>query len=77
MANVIDELRMASRRQPFHTFTIHLSDGGSITVRHPEMVIFPPQGELIVWTPEDIHWVEPGHIARISYASPRRRSSSA
>ncbi len=34
-----DELLAALRRQPFQSFRVHVSDGSSYEVRHPEMML--------------------------------------
>jgi hypothetical protein len=35
----VEDLRAALRRQPFEPFRIHTTDGRSVEVRHPEMML--------------------------------------
>lgn len=39
----VDELRKMLRAQPFRPFEIHLADGRSLPVNHPEVVAIVPQ----------------------------------
>ncbi len=39
----IEELTRLFKRQPFRPFTIHMSDGSSYTVTHPDQVILTPR----------------------------------
>ncbi len=36
-----DQLREFVRRQPFEPFTIHLADGSSFKISHPETLVLP------------------------------------
>jgi hypothetical protein len=50
----VKSIREYCEEKPFRPFTIHLSDGRSIPVQHPEMVLYPPNGqELIVYQPDN------------------------
>ena len=39
-----DTIREMSRRVPFAPFTIHMTDGQAIPVRHPAMLLISPGG---------------------------------
>lgn len=42
-----DELNAALRRQPFMAFRIHMTDGRSFDVRHPEMCMVTPRTAVV------------------------------
>jgi hypothetical protein len=44
----IEQLRNAHRALPFRPFTIHLADGRSFFVRHPDYLSHSPTGRTIV-----------------------------
>ena len=51
----IEEIRKLLHAQPFRAFTIHVADGGRISVRHEDFVALAPTGrETIVYQPEAI-----------------------
>jgi len=68
--NPIPTIRQLLRREPFKPFTIFASDGGSITVRHPEALAFSPnERSIFVYTKdEDFQFVSPLHITRVEGA---------
>ena len=39
----IDQIRKATRAQPFRPFTVCLADGRQMRVRHPECIMIPPE----------------------------------
>lgn len=43
----IDHLRESVYRRPFSPFTLHLSDGRSFQVRHPEFVMMSQKGRVV------------------------------
>jgi hypothetical protein len=43
----IDQLRRLHSARPFQAFDIHLADGRSIPVDHPELLAVPPPGRTI------------------------------
>ena len=45
----VDDLRSLLRAQPFSPFTIHLSDGRSFEIHHPDYLIVPPERSVIVF----------------------------
>ncbi|MCY3016849.1 MAG: hypothetical protein NT171_19425 [Planctomycetota bacterium] len=44
----VERFRDALRAQPFVPFTVHLADGRSIPVTHPELVASSPTGRTAV-----------------------------
>jgi hypothetical protein len=43
----IEQLRRLHQARPFQAFDIHLTDGRSLAVEHPEMLAVPPPGRTI------------------------------
>ena len=43
----IEQLRTLHRAVPFRAFDIHLADGRSLPVEHPEVLAIPPTGRTI------------------------------
>jgi hypothetical protein len=68
--NPIPTIRQLLKVEPFKPFTIFISDGGRITVRHPETVAFSPnEKSIFVYTKnEDFQFVSPLHITRVEGA---------
>ncbi len=44
----IEQLRTTCQAQPFRPFLIHLADGRTIPVEHPEFIMTAPIGRTIV-----------------------------
>ena len=44
----IEQLRKAHQARPFSPFEIHMADGRSLTVPHPEMLMVLPPGRTIM-----------------------------
>ncbi len=50
----IQRLQNVHRAKPFHPFTIHLADGRSFRVAHPEFLSHSPTGRtIIVYQPDE------------------------
>lgn len=50
----IDKVKEVTSAEPFQPFTIHLADGRSVPVVHPEYLITSPQGRtVVVYQPDD------------------------
>jgi len=43
----IDQLRKLHQARPFHPFEMHLADGRTLPVEHPEMLAVPPPGRTV------------------------------
>jgi hypothetical protein len=62
------------------SFLLHLTNGETLPIRHPEYVAVPPEAgtELfVVWV--GIHWnlIDTGQVARVSLLDPARKPSEA
>lgn len=78
----IEEIRKALRKVPFQAFDIHLSNGRSIHVDHPELVMLTPPGRtIVVWDPTDeaVEIVDVPHIVSLREADngPKDRGGDA
>lgn len=43
----IEQLRKYSRAEPFHPFVLHVADGSTVPVRHPEVIAQTPSGRTV------------------------------
>ena len=43
-----DVVRRLLAEQPFRPFTLHMADGRSVTIEHPEMIIAPPDERMVL-----------------------------
>ena len=75
----INQVRQLHQAQPFKAFRIHLADGRSLSVSHPEaLAIIPPGRTIVVATGEeayevvDLLLVASLEVAN-GHAGPRRR----
>ena len=44
----VEQLRSALKASPFRPFVLHLADGNSVPVRHPELVVASQSGRTTV-----------------------------
>lgn len=52
----IEQLRTAHQARPFRPFTVHLADGRTFPIEHPEFLATSPTGRtFIVMLPDDSH----------------------
>jgi len=50
----IPQLRSAHRATPFQPFTVHMADGRSFRVPHPDFLAMSPTGRtVIIWREDD------------------------
>jgi len=56
-------------RAPFRAFRLHLTNGETLPIQHPEYLAVPPESGtelLVVWVGADWNLVDAGQIARVS-----------
>jgi hypothetical protein len=54
----VEQLKSAVSASPFRPFTIHMADGRSFHVRHPDFIARSPSGRtLIVYRDDESHSV--------------------
>ncbi len=49
----IQQLRAAHRATPFKSFTVHMADGRSFNVPHPDFLFMSPSGRTVIIHQED------------------------
>ncbi len=49
----IQQLRTAHRATPFKPFTVHMADGRSFSVPHPDFLSMSPTGRTVIIYQED------------------------
>jgi hypothetical protein len=49
----IQQLRAAHRATPFRPFTIHMADGRTFSVPHPDFLSMSPSGRTVIVYQED------------------------
>jgi len=55
----VDEILKAHRTRPFRPFTIHLADGRTYTIRHPEfLAISPTRRTVAVYLPDGLEIID-------------------
>ena len=65
-----EDIRKFLKTRPFVPFTVHMSDGDSHRVHHPDYAFLSPLGQMLEVYEEDdtqAHWL---HVAQISKISP-------
>lgn len=79
----IDKIKAAYEARPFVPFTIHLADGRTLRVEHPEFMAMMPGGRAIIVVLDDDSWqvvdlllvVSLGFGSKDSKRKPRKRSA--
>ena len=77
----LSDLRKMRNRAPFRPFMLHLTNGETLPVRHPEYLAIPPESDtelFVVWVGPQWNLIEAGQVARVSLstARPKRTSQS-
>ena len=49
----VQQLRAAHRATPFRPFTVHMADGRSFHVPHPDFLFMSPTGRTVIICQED------------------------
>ena len=74
-----EQLRAAHKAQPFKPFTVHLADGTSVNVPHPEVLLQTQGGRTIFVNTggEDVSIIDLLLVARLTFGNgrPKRRGS--
>ena len=63
------DLKKMRDRAPFRAFQLHLTNGDTLPVRHPELLSMPTQPEtdlFVVWVGSDWNLIDVGQVARVS-----------
>ena len=76
----VKAIRKLRDRARFRPFQLHLTNGDTLPIRHPEYLAVPPEAgtELfVVWAGPEWNLVDAGEVARVSLLGPERRSEAA
>lgn len=68
------ELKAMRDRAPFRPFQLHLTNGETLPVRHPEVLSIPPEAGVelfVVWVGPQWNLVDAGQVARVSLLKPK------
>jgi len=72
-------LREVLRAKPFRPFRLHLADGETVDVVHPELALLTQDSQtvVVVWPQNKLNIIDVPLVTRISRtrASPRRRGA--
>lgn len=69
-----EKLREIHQTRPFEPFVLHMADGTSIRVNHPEMMAISPTGRMamVFDNDESSHYVDVFLIPRVEIVKSRR-----
>ena len=65
----VSDIKKMRDRAPFRAFHLHLTNGETLPVRHPEYLAVPPESGVelfVVWIGSDWNLVDAGQVARVS-----------
>ncbi len=72
-----EQMRAIHQARPFRSFTIHLADGTSVLVEHPELIFQTQGGETIFVNTkgEEVSIIDVDLVTKVTYrrGSPRKR----
>lgn len=73
---VSERLRAVHQAQPFLPFTLHMSDGRSLKVTHPELLAVAPTGRyaVLILPDESTHFIDILLITDIELKVPKGRN---
>jgi hypothetical protein len=61
-----NQIRSAMHAQPFRSFVVHLADGTSFSVRHPDFISVAVQGlDLVIHDDEGMHLIDMSLVTRV------------
>jgi len=76
---MFDRIRQAVVKRPFRPFTLHLNDGHSAVVDHPELIILPPDTEdavVVYEVPGGVRIIDLSAVTEISMGIVRRNGKA-
>jgi len=75
---VSERLRAVHQAKPFQPFTLHLSDGRSPKVTHPELLAIAPTGRwaMVIDSDESTHYVDILLVTDIEVKKPKSKDGS-
>lgn len=63
----IEKLKEVHQARPFRQFRLHMADGGTLDVTHPESLAYSPKGRtvIVVFPDESSQWIDLLLVSRI------------
>ena len=75
----VSDIKKLRDRAPYRAFQLHLTNGETLPVPHPEYLAVPPERGVelfVVWVGSDWNLVDAGQVARVSLlASTAKRAA--
>ena len=71
----VSDIRKMRDRAPFRPFQLHLINGETLPVPHPDFLSIPPEKDtelFVVWVGKDWNLVDAEQVARLSLLAPKR-----
>lgn len=69
------DIKKMRDRAPFRAFRLHLTNGDTLPVCHPDYLSVPPEGDtelFVVWIGTDWNLVDASQVARLSLLASKR-----
>jgi hypothetical protein len=62
----MNQVQAAMHSQPFRAFTVHLNDGRSYLVKHPDFISYSPNNrEMTVHDEQGVHYIDMRNVSEI------------
>jgi hypothetical protein len=75
----VSDIKKRRDRAPFRAFQLHLTNGETLPVPHPEYVAMPPEAGVelfVVWVGADWNLVDAGQVARVSLVDSKTKRAA-
>jgi hypothetical protein len=75
----VSDIKKMRDRAPFRAFQLHLTNGETLPVRHPEYLAVPPESGVelvVVWIGSDWNLVDAGQVARLSLLNSKAKRAA-
>jgi len=75
----VSDIKKLRDRAPYRAFQLHLTNGETLPVPHPEYLAVPPERGVelfVVWVGSDWNLVDAGQVARVSLLVPKAKSAA-
>ncbi|MBE7499994.1 MAG: hypothetical protein HS113_06720 [Verrucomicrobiales bacterium] len=75
----VSDLKKLRDRAPFRAFQLHLTNGETLPVPHPDYLAVPPEAGadlFVLWVGADWNLVEAAHVARVSLLTAKAKGGT-
>jgi hypothetical protein len=76
----LDRVREAMHQQPFQPFVVHLLNGTSYVVKHPDFIALPPgerKRDIVLYSDDGVHLIDLALVQEIILAGEPSRTEAA